>query len=216
MKQQKFIDQDDEATVETVWTADSSTVVSQPSPSQQCVRRKRRLRFSKTLQVTPVLHINDMTEEERTSIWYSQLDYDAIKNKIHPLVRKMNTGAQVEVSGKETSRGLEGRTREGSRRRKQNKYSSILSVIDEQERQLDAAENNPGLLAKVYKQATLSFQDDAYATGLKDQAAIQWELEKMRRKYGKSGGKNMRRSSPAVPSSPRSLVGMDVLSASVC
>ena len=192
----KSLEHDDDCTIAT---AELSLLSPPASPSPTRTGSKRRLRFSEKMQVIPTVHINEMSREEISTIWYVDVDYDAMKNKVLSIVKKMQKGS-FEESSKETRRGIEKRTRQGSFVRKQNKFLGITSVLDEQTRQEKEGVHEPELIAKLYQHACTAAHDEAYAMGLKDQAAVQWDHEKTRRRMNSltsKGGKD-----GTVPTAP--------------
>jgi hypothetical protein len=144
-------------------------------------QRKSKLRFSlESNQYFPITHVNDMNDEEYFAIWYEPSDYQRIKSEIFLILRKMMKGEQIEENDRQTVRGLECRTAQGTNLRQQNKLKAMAAVLDEQDRQFDD-EQSDKLLAEAYRNATSHCQDEACALGLKDQAELQEELDTMRR-----------------------------------
>ena len=178
---QKCFESDDDSTVMTAQTAESSVNLLESTGSK--LRKNRRLvRFAKVKQCVPIPHLDDMSEEEVCRIWYVDTDFDAMKNKISPLVKKITMGIDIE-SRTETARGLEKRTKSGSYLRRKNRSLAMKATLAEQQRQRDENDADPDLLAVIYHQASSPCQDDAFALALKDQAAVQWDLVKTRRKF---------------------------------
>ena len=126
-------------------------------------------------------HVDDMDDEEIQAIWYDKRDYDAIKNKLIPIIRKMMKGEKSEESNRSTTRGLEYRTRQGALRRQQNKSEGLASVLNEQDRQRKNNTKDDELLAEIYRGATSHCQDTSYALALKDEAFITKDLQKLKK-----------------------------------
>ena len=144
-------------------------------------KMKRRLRFAETIEVHPIIHIDDMEESDVQATWYQKTEYDAIKSKLIPIIRKMMKGEPVEESDKETTRGLEYRTRKGALRRQHNKIEGMTAVIEEQLRQRQTGCCNSRKISDAYKSATSHCQDAAHALGIEDENFIMKDLEETRR-----------------------------------
>ena len=165
----------DEETVTTAGTGSSSG-------SLESSEREIMVRFRlESNEIYPIPHIDEMEDELVRDIWYEKRDYDAIKNKLIPLIRQMMKGEEVEESNKSSVRGLEYRTRQGALRRQHNKLEGSSSVLAEQKRQLDENQVDDELLAEVYRSASSHCQDSAYALALKDEAFVQKDLDSMRK-----------------------------------
>jgi hypothetical protein len=165
---------DDESTAMTVVT---TMTTGKSSP----VKRKRSLRFSlASNQCFPIPHIRDLEDEEVAAVWYEKKEYDAMKKKIIPTLRKMIKGEKIEENNKQSGRGLEYRTRQGCYQRQENKRQAMAVAMDEQKRQRDECIQDDERLSEAYRNASFHCQDAACALGLEDQADIEEELERMR------------------------------------
>ena len=162
---------------------------------------KRKLRFSlASNQIFPIQHIDDMEEADVLATWYEKKDYDVIKSKIIPVIRKMMKKEDIPETDKETVRGLEYRTRQGALRRQHNKLEAITAVLEEQQRQKNFDDNNDENLRKAYRSACSHCQDEAHELALKDEGFVKTDLEESRRNPRK-----LRESGPARTKSGQAL-----------
>ena len=99
---------------------------------------KKSVRFSEDLNVVvEVTHLNDLQDEDVTALWYDEYEYAMIKANRNLSIYMIESGkASILDEDNHTPRGLENRTREGSRRRNENKQNAYSAVFDEQHRQL--------------------------------------------------------------------------------
>ena len=176
---------DDESTVGTVLTSEESCA-SDCSPVDLTghSRRKAKVHFKlESNEVFLVTHIDDMTDEEVNEIWYEAAEYDAIKSKIVPILRKLMKGVEIEETNRTSVRGLECRSRQGAARRQQNKKLGAGAVLTEQARQRAENKTNDELIRQAFLKITVERQESARAYGIQDEEFIRKDLEKMRKKY---------------------------------
>jgi hypothetical protein len=146
----------------------SSTVTAEPQK-----RRKRKISFRPQQdQVFTIPHIDDLSEAEVADVWYGRTDYDTMKHSFIPIIRKMTKGEKVDETNRETTRGLEFRTRQGAIRRQHNKLEAISAVLDEQELQHNMGMRDDEKLRKVYLSCSLHCSDAAYQLGIQDENYI--------------------------------------------
>lgn len=145
--------------------------------SSHSSERKRRVRFAKSKEVHPIVHIKDMPKEDVRNTWYDRNDFEAMKQSFIPIIRSMMKGETVEESNEQTVRGLEFRTRKGAIHRQHNKLEAITAVLDEQDRQYNEGVLNDELLSETYRACASHCQDAAYMLGLQDEASIRAYLD---------------------------------------
>jgi hypothetical protein len=180
---------DDDSTVMTVLTSALSafedlSLADPASPSAvQKSRKSCKLRFDlESNKVFPIQHLDDMAETEIQSIWYEQREYEAIRNNILPILRKMRIGENPEESNFTSVRGLEYRTREGALVRRRNKSAGVTAVLRQQAaRRRICAPVDPERISKVYRRVTVAGQARAHAFALADEAFIQKDSAEMSR-----------------------------------
>ena len=166
MFDQKLQSKDDASTVATVSTAGLT----------------RNLRFSlECNEVFPIIPRSEMTEKDVFETWYGPQDYDRMKKKIIPIVKKMMSGEAVEETKKQTTRGLEYRHREGAMQREDNKKDAAGAVLGEQQRQRRKKIRDEQRIADLYQETSIQCQEEAHSLGLKDEKFIEDDLKNMRR-----------------------------------
>lgn len=96
----------------------------------------KRVRFENRIRVKEVRHRNDMSSEMITSMWLTMEDYLTCKEAIRRTIRLMMANEIVdEDCDGLCTRGLEGRTRDGSAYRTKKKDAVKRIVLFEQQQQ---------------------------------------------------------------------------------
>jgi hypothetical protein len=167
--------------------ATSHQVLGVPKPlttehDEQPVLKKAVLKkvfFSNQNLIRSTLHISDYTEEEIESAWLRETDYANIKAEMRLAIALVHAGI---VLGEEETisycyRGLECRTKKGSRRKMFNKIIARDAVLDEQDRQDDSFMTaDSEAIAKVYIAASHPSQVSARTKGMSDEKDASWRL----------------------------------------
>lgn len=152
-----------------------------PTPNSIKVFRKtrRHVTFSKENDsVILVPHVKDMEYDEIQSLWWEKKDLDGNKNEIMAILRKMMKGQKIDENNKQTTRGLEYRTRQGALKRQHNKFYATLAVMEEQERQFYSEGRDEELIRDAYRTVTSVCQEEAYELALQDEQEVKEDLEK--------------------------------------
>jgi len=135
-------------------------------------------------QVYPVRHLNDMTHADAIETWYGPAEYKTMRSRIFRTLGKARKGAFQETS-RESMRGLEHRTKEGTAQRQSNKFKTLSAVLTIYHAQRTVNEFDPTKVAEVYAKVSASCRKEARKLALMDQEFIQDDLDKMREgKYG--------------------------------
>lgn len=165
----------------TLATETSSPSSSQPS-SPVVVKRRLRVKISLAFNETyPITSRSSMCSEDIHATWYDKSEYNAMKSDIIPVLRKMMKGEPIEESDKETTRGLEYRTRQGATLRQQNKLNGITAVLSEQRRQRFAAIKKPELISQAYLDAAAAqCQEAAHNLAIADAIEASEQCKKLR------------------------------------
>lgn len=115
---------------------------------------KKSIRFAlEENEVFPVAHLNDLQEWEIQKMWLTRQDYDEIKMRIIPAVRRLMRGETLDENVSNTARGLEYRTKKGAQKRLANKQNALHAVLDEQQRQIDGVQDE-NRIAFIYRRMT--------------------------------------------------------------
>jgi hypothetical protein len=145
-----------------------------PSPNRQ--RKRRSVLFNPVVKNRRITHLNDISEEEKEATWISPDSYAAIKKRCMVTVKKMmrNQLTQEDLQSElHSTRGLEGKTRQGAQRRRENKLDAISAVMEEQNLQWGEEVDDQEAITEVYCVYSYPCSQSAHQVGLDDHAAVQ-------------------------------------------
>jgi hypothetical protein len=137
---------------------------------------KKRIEFTKQNEVFPVEHLDDMTPQEISNIWYDPKEYAEIKSSYQVTIFLMETAESndkpmPDETDEHTIRGLEYRTQTGAWARYEKKRDAYNAVLDEQDRQWKVDCDDHERLAEVYLKHSTKCCSAAYQRGLEDAIA---------------------------------------------
>jgi hypothetical protein len=124
--------------------------------------------FSRRVQVKRTLVIWQYSVKEFRACWYSSDEYNMMKREVKYTVRKMEKKRNFDEE-KLCSRGLEAKTKEGSKRRWSRKKEGIGTVLDEQHEQIKFGVQNEHRIADVYQNGVHDCKVSAYLRGASDE-----------------------------------------------
>ena len=166
---------DDCGFVATATTSLPLTSQVEQEDDHQAPSKRQRVRGvtfapSKTLEnVTEVLHIKDYSWEERNACWFNRHDMKFFKKDAKVGATLWMMGGLEHDTKDYCKRGLEWRTPEGSKKRRQTRLNAIVAVLKEQEEMLDdlgyVADEE---LAQVYHNFTIQSRIEATTRGVMD------------------------------------------------
>ena len=156
----------DDQSSETDVDADTKYISSSISPVAKTVC------FASHVEVFFVERIDDFTADEVASVWYSNNEFDRMKQEIKIMVNFMEIGTQL-ASNKESFRGLEHRTRKGAWAKFHCKKIAYSSVLDEQDIQWETGVSDCDAIALVYMEHSVICRDTALRLGRQDAVAAQ-------------------------------------------
>jgi hypothetical protein len=158
----------------TVTFAAAATKTASPVQSPKKQTQKRVVSFCKTVLYKEIPHIKDFTEGEVEAIWMTTRDYQIIKAMVKCTVIMMMKGDEIpEEDTDYCTRGLEFRTRIGSRVRQNNKLTARSAVLNEQELQFDEGFCDPQYIAMACLEVSLECRQGARARALYDAKVIE-------------------------------------------
>lgn len=96
---------------------------------------RRRVQFKETVSVRPIVHVNNMCDDEIADVWYNKTECQDMKRSMALTVKMISAGLFQGDDDEHCARGLEYRTRAGATRRRENKVNALDAVLDEQDRQ---------------------------------------------------------------------------------
>jgi hypothetical protein len=167
---------------------------------------RRSVSFHSRTRAKLALHVNEYTEEEMETCWYSDNDYARMKRDILytvDLIEEKNDALLDDV--KYCHRGCEPRTKEGTKQRQRNQRKAFAAVLNEQFVQ----EEDYGWiidecrLASVYQERSCKSKMFALFMGICDQKVVSLttdaetngrQIETTRAVKAKARGRNCLRS----------------------
>jgi len=146
---------------------------SRMSPTEETTvsSEKRNVHWYHKVQKKRHIRIQDMDEEERISVWYTEADSKlilAMAKVTVKMIMKDEPCDDVDYC----SRGLEGKTPAGSKRRQKNKMKVRRAVLEEQDIQRDEGVINPDFLGEVSRMCSKDVTLQAHERGLADEDAV--------------------------------------------
>ena len=122
--------------------------------------------FAESHEVMEIVHVDDLSAEEIAALWFTKDDYRDMSAEDSLIINSMMLGKTPNFE--DCTRGLEGRTPEGSDNKKSTTLDAINAVIDEQDRQRARGIFDPEALAKVYMEITAAPARAAHKQGIHD------------------------------------------------
>jgi hypothetical protein len=150
---------------------------------------KKTVSFARTAKVKKVRSRQHYSEEERDGMWYNADEYTDIKKRAVQTLRLMITTPDFQDDINHTSRGLESRTKDAAKKRKEFKMHSRELVLEEQENQREAGVYSPGRLREAYLEASNTASQQAQAFAKRDeeekmQDSLDYVLKVVKFEYG--------------------------------
>jgi hypothetical protein len=128
-----------------------------------------KVRFNQRVFLREIPHLNDISEQQIETTWYTKKEYSDIRSELKLTVKLQRNGvlglANCEVL---CFRGLETRGQEGKSLRKAIQWNAVEAVLYEQARQNLLGTFSSDDVAKVYVDAVFRGYDAAHANGLSD------------------------------------------------
>jgi hypothetical protein len=124
---------------------------TQPMKRKDSKPLKTSIRFSDRNQTFAIPHLDNMSDSEVAAIWYNAEEYSEVKSSYQMTIFLMESG-KLNEGDEYTSRGLEYRTQQGAWARHENKRDAYNAVLDEQDRQWKADQDDHDALGRVYLQ----------------------------------------------------------------
>jgi hypothetical protein len=137
---------------------------------KQMENEASHIRFHDIVTVRESIHINDLSQEEIQSCWYSKHEYNQIKEEIRLTVASIQSGRYEGETDKDSLRGLECRLQKNLQRRKRVKMYGMMVVLGEQEEQEMTGTSDPNAIAQAYFSVTQQCVALAHRIALSDEA----------------------------------------------
>ncbi len=116
--------------------------------------------------------VQDLTVEEREAVWYTEGDTKIILAMAKVTVKMMMKGEPCDDIDY-CSRGLEGKTPTGSKRRQKNKLRVRKALLEEQDMQREEGVSDADYLAQVSMNYSKEVVEEAHSVALQDERNIQ-------------------------------------------
>ena len=133
--------------------------------------QKKKVTWNHKVQKKRHPRLCDMTPEEIESVWYTENDSKIILAIAKVTVKMMMKGEPCDDFDY-CSRGLEGKTPEGAKRRQLNKAKVRKALLEEQDMQRAEGQMDDVLLAQTSIKHSTPHTQQAHQQGLKDEAEI--------------------------------------------
>lgn len=143
------------------------------SPTEETTEssEKRSVHWYHKVQKKRHIRIQDMEQEERNAVWYTEADSKLILAMAKVTVKMLMKDEPCDDVDY-CSRGLEGKTPTGSKRRQKNKMKVRRAVLEEQDIQRDEGVINMDFLGEVSRMCSKDVGIQAHERGLADEDAV--------------------------------------------
>ena len=128
--------------------------------------------FYETVSYREIAPLTEISDEEIAIVWYSDDEYAKIKEHVTATLKRASAGESVELDDGFCMRGLEGRTKFGGRRRKNNKAAALNAVWTTQIDQWKKKQFNQNQIAAAYKPHSIRAKFPAIETGQRDERFV--------------------------------------------
>lgn len=132
-------------------------------------KERRRVTFNTRVSVRPMIHVNDISDEEISDVWFCRDDFANMKKGFARTVKLISHGVYKGDDDVHCARGLEYRVRAGALARRENKLSGLEAVLDEQDRQLKSGIVNEERIREAFLNVSLKCRLSALKRGISDQ-----------------------------------------------
>jgi hypothetical protein len=158
-------------------TAATATTTASPTKKE----RRKKIRWSGRVRVHEVRHINNIPDDEREAIWMSPIDYTMIKVMAKTTVYKIMSGEHIHEDNPDfCTRGLEFRTRSGSKIRTANKMRNRSAVLNEQDLQHEEGFYDPEFIAMASMDESFNCREEARKRAENDTISIRSYVDDVR------------------------------------
>lgn len=133
---------------------------------------KKRVHWNHKVEKKRHHRVQDLSDDEKESVWYTEGDTKIILAMAKVTVKMMMKGEPCDDIDY-CSRGLEGKTPAGSKRRQKNKLRVRKALLEEQEFQREEGVVDTEYLAQVSMKHSKEVVAEAHAVALQDEQDIQ-------------------------------------------
>jgi hypothetical protein len=140
--------------------------------SSEKSKKTRRVHWNHKVEKKRHHRLQDLSEEEKETVWYTESDTKIVLAMAKVTVKMMMKGEPCDDVDY-CSRGLEGKTPTGSKRRQKNKLRVRKALLEEQEIQREEGVYDPEYLAQVSIKYSKDVLVDAQNVALRDEENVQ-------------------------------------------
>jgi hypothetical protein len=141
--------------------------------------RKRKIRFAPHIKCKEIKHVNDYSDEDFQKIWMTQVEYQIIRAMCKATAIMMMKGEVILKDDSDyCARGLEHKTKAGSRTRSQRKMRNRFAVLNAQEETSD-----PQFIAEASEEQSQACRQTARDRALADEKESQEYLADLRLEF---------------------------------
>eukprot|EP00934_Nitzschia_sp_Nitz4_P003202 Nitzschia sp. Nitz4//scaffold106_size73319//19329//19883//NITZ4_005730-RA/size73319-processed-gene-0.66-mRNA-1//-1//CDS//3329532502//3192//frame0 len=138
--------------------------------------KRCRVTFAKRVRIKKIRSYTLYSDQERDAVWYDEEEYAEIKKRCLQSIRMMMRGDMPE-NDEFCSRGLEVRTKNNARARKELRLKASCLVLEEQDIQMDMGITDDERIREIYLYSAGDAHSRAHFYGLRDAKAAQEYLE---------------------------------------
>ena len=143
--------------------------------------KRRKIRWAKRVRIKEIRHVNDISDSEKAAIWMSVDDYQMAKQMVKTTVFMMMRGEHIPEDDLDfCTRGLEFRTRAGSKMRSQYKLRARSAVLNEQDLQRDEGFFDQQFIAMASMDESFECREGARLRAVYDAKCIETYLDDVR------------------------------------
>lgn len=133
--------------------------------------------FNEFTTIREIHPLDEMSEKDITDVWYNDDEYAEIKKHVTETIKRLADGdVLLDDDNGWCLRGLEGRTKFGARRRRNNKSKALEAVWTTQVELWKQRIINPALIAAAYKPHSTNAKYPAIAMANKDEMFLKNNL----------------------------------------
>lgn len=159
-----------------LWDVDEAAVPEIPEQGEflalhRSIDGGKAVSFWETVSYREIAPLTEISDEEIANVWYSDDEYAKIKEHVTATLKRVANG-ETDLEDGFCMRGLEGRTKFGGRRRKNNKAAALDAVWSTQIQQWRKKQNNAIQIAAAYKPHSLRAKYPAIETGQRDERFV--------------------------------------------
>jgi hypothetical protein len=128
--------------------------------------------FKEITSFREILPLSELNDEDISTVWYSEEEYAEIKKHVTETIKRAADGNCLDDDEDFCMRGLEGRTKFGARRRKNNKARALDAVWSTQVALWKQKIDDPSIIAAAYKPHSTNAKYPAIAVAHNDERFV--------------------------------------------